>query len=75
MRTTLDIEEDVLLYLKERAARSGQSTGRVVSEIVREMLNQPRAGCTRNGVPLFTPVDENTIVTMEMVNELRDEAP
>ncbi len=35
MRTTLDIEDDVYLFARERAAQERVSIGRVVSELMR----------------------------------------
>ena len=36
MRTTLDIEDDVLLAAKELARRSGSSAGQVLSRLARQ---------------------------------------
>lgn len=42
MRTTLDIDDDVLAAAKERARREHKSMGQVVSELVRQALTAPR---------------------------------
>ena len=75
MRTTLDIDEDVLETAKELAARRGTTAGRVISELVRSAL-APRDHVvkTRNGVPLLPTRKPATLVTPEMVNRLRDES-
>ena len=75
MRTTLDIDEDVLEAAKELAARRGTTAGRVISELVRSAL-APRDHVVkkRNGVPLLATRNPATLVTPEMVNRLRDEA-
>lgn len=39
MRTTLDLDPDVLAAAKELARRRKLSTGRVISELVREALH------------------------------------
>ena len=39
MRTTLDIDDDVLLAAKERAARERTSVGAVVSRLARDALS------------------------------------
>jgi len=39
MRTTLDLDEDVLLAAKELAARSRRSAGKVISEVFRRGLH------------------------------------
>jgi len=38
MRTTLDIADDVLLAVKERASREKRTAGEVLSELAREAL-------------------------------------
>lgn len=38
MRTTLDLADDVLLAVKERARRQRRSAGEVLSELAREAL-------------------------------------
>lgn len=75
MRTTLDLDEDVLQAAKEIAASRRSTTGKVVSDLVRAAL-QPRGNDrVRNGVPLLprrAPGARRP--TMKLVNELRDEA-
>ena len=75
MRTTLDIDEDVLLAAKSIAVQRGVSTGKVVSELLRQMVTPKDTSTTRNGVPIFPRQAGASIVTMELVNRLRDEAP
>jgi hypothetical protein len=77
VRTTLDLDEDILLTAKEMAAARGATAGQIVSELARAGLaaSRPVAGKMRNGVPLLTrrsPAKGR--MTMRRVNELRDEA-
>jgi hypothetical protein len=45
MRTTLAIDDDVLLAVKERARRERRSAGEVLSELARQALTgQPHPG-------------------------------
>ncbi len=45
MRTTLDIDDDVLRAAKERARVEGKTAGQVMSELARESLTRmPDAG-------------------------------
>ncbi|MCA9865142.1 MAG: CopG family transcriptional regulator [Anaerolineae bacterium] len=74
MRTTLDLDEDILSAAKEIAHRRGESIGRVLSELAREALTQQTATTNRNGIPLFPVREQATLVTLELVNQLRDEA-
>jgi hypothetical protein len=74
MRTTIDIDEDVLEGAKAIAANRGISTGRVISELARAALTpRRRFRRVRNGVPLFPPRKGARLVTPELVNRLRDE--
>ena len=71
MRTTLDIDDDVLQAAKEIAAVRGMTAGQVISEKAREGM-KPRSTYTeRNGVPLLPR--RGRIVTVEMVERLLDE--
>ena len=74
MRTTLDIDEDVLETAKELAAMQRVSIGKVISELARRSLRQTTESTgMRNGVPLLSPRKGAQVVTMEVVNRLRDD--
>ena len=75
MRTTLDLEEDVLLAAREIAKRRGTSIGKVLSELARQALSRQDSVPVRNGVPLFPVQDSAGIITLELVNRLRDDTP
>lgn len=76
MRTTLDIEDDVLQAAKELAQRDGSTAGRVLSELARRGLTAQtptgkRRSPTRGGVPVLPSRGE--VVTLEKVRGLIDE--
>jgi hypothetical protein len=73
MRTTLDLDLDVLVAAKEIGAARGLSAGQVVSELVRKALAVPKAAKVRNGVPLLSRKAGAPPLTMAAVNKLRDE--
>ncbi len=76
MRTTLDIDEDVLQAAKELASATGRSAGQVISGLARTAL-QPagRPPRVRNGVPLLPKRPAGAArPTMKLVNSLRDDA-
>ena len=75
MRTTLAIDDDVLVAAKAIASQQHKSLGEVVSELARKALHRPAAPSTRNGVPLLAVRDQGAVVTLDVVNALRDEAP
>jgi hypothetical protein len=74
MRTTLDIEDDVLQAAKELAQRNGGTAGQVISDLARRGLNAPppkRRPGLRGGVPVLPSRGE--IVTLEHVQKIQDE--
>lgn len=73
MRTTLNVDDDVLLAAKQRAAVDGTSVGEALSAIAREGLRSARSRRSRNGVPLIP--NATRTVTPEVVHELLDESP
>jgi hypothetical protein len=75
MRTTLDIEDDILLAARAIAQERKLSMGKVLSDLARQALTQQPTSATRNGVPLFPVRPDAGVVTLELVNQLRDEAP
>ena len=75
MRTTLDIEDDVLKAAKELAEREGRTAGKVLSDLARRGLATPVRGrknrsAMRGGVPVLPSRHE--IVTLEHVQRLKD---
>jgi hypothetical protein len=75
MRTTLDIEDDVLLAAREISRQRGVSMGKVVSDLARQALTHQTEGATRHGMPLFPIQRDAGLVSLELVNQLLDEAP
>ena len=73
MRTTLDIEEDVLAAAKEIARQRGMTDGRVLSGLARKSLTRKPPVSERHGLPLFPVQPDAGVVTLEFVNRLRDE--
>ena len=74
MRTTLDLDEDVLQAAKELAAAKGTTAGKVLSELAREALTPARTSRLRNGVPVLPSRPPKAArPTMRQVNELRED--
>jgi hypothetical protein len=76
MRTTLDIEDDVLAAAKELAQRQGVSAGKVVSRLLRSALTG-EAPAMRSDVAVvagFRPFAANNqhLVSNEQIDQLRD---
>lgn len=77
MRTTLTIDDDILAAAKHLAEREQKTIGEVVSALARQGLvrGSKSTRSQRNGVPLLAGRRGSTPVTMELVNQLRDELP
>ena len=73
MRTTLDIEPDILQAAKEIAAKEKTTAGSVLSRLARKGLTPVATSKRklRNGVPVFTATGQ--VVTTEHVRRLMDE--
>jgi hypothetical protein len=74
VRTTLDIDDDVLQAAKELASAHGTTAGHMLSDLARRGLTRRRAARERNGVPLLArrPAGRER-PTMKLVNSLRDD--
>ena len=79
MRTTLDIDDDVLRAVKERARLERTSTGRVVSDLLRRALTggavDGDAGVAEQSRRYgFRPLPaRGAVVTSEVIDQLREE--
>ena len=77
MRTTLDIDDDVLLAAREHAARERKSLGAVVSALARDSLRRPqqpasRRGKVRQGGRFAVLPHRDEVITVEHVRGLQD---
>jgi len=77
MRTTLDIDNEILEAVKEIARRSGESAGRVLSELARQALTRrvvARGVKEPEAFYGFKPLPaRGKIVTNADVDRLRDD--
>ena len=76
MRTTLDIEDDVLQAAKELSRRDGGTAGQIISTLARRGLagspvKSKKTSGSRGGVPLLPSRDE--VVTLERIQNLMDQ--
>lgn len=77
MRTTLAIDDDVLAAARHLAEREHRSIGEVISALARQGLARSTQSnkTERNGIPLLPSQNAAVPVTLELVNQLRDEQP
>jgi hypothetical protein len=73
MRTTLELDDDVLEAARELARKRGATVGRIISELAQLSLATAAPPKYRNGVRLLVPKPGAPTMDMEMVNRLRDE--
>jgi hypothetical protein len=75
MRTTLDIDDDVLQAARELAENRRKTIGQVITDLARQALAPSGRRAVRNGVPLLARRRGGSPKpTMDLVNRLRDEA-
>ncbi len=80
MRTTLQLDDDVLAAARVLARQQRTSLGAVISALARQGLvaapgGDPTSPSHRNGVPLLPWTPEGAPVDLQLVNSLRDERP
>ena len=74
VRTTLDIDDDVLQAARELAGNRQKTTGKVLSDLARQALAPRGRQPMRNGVRLLARRQLGSPKpTMDLVNRLRDE--
>jgi hypothetical protein len=74
MRTTLDIDDDLLAIARVRAREKGMSIGAAVSDMMRRGLELP-VRRSRRGFPVFELPPGAPVITAETVARYRDDDP
>ncbi|MGH9109830.1 MAG: CopG family transcriptional regulator [Acidimicrobiales bacterium] len=77
MRTTVNVDDDVLLAVQERARREHRSVGALLSELARMGLRGAgRVDEGRTGLHGFLPLEHRgTTVSNALIDELRELTP
>jgi hypothetical protein len=77
MRTTLDIDDDLLQAAKERARVEGKTAGQVVSELMRLALTQPKGRLDMSSIEIVDGIpvlpSRGAVITHEQVRRLMEE--
>lgn len=73
MRTTLELDDDLLAAAKQLAQQQGETVGQVISQLALKALTSKTPPRVRNGVPLFVPDVSHSRPNLRVVNQLRDE--
>lgn len=74
MRTTLDLDDDLLSTAKQIAKEKGTTAGQVISELAKQSLAARKPLAVRNGALLFVPRTDAGKPGLRIVNELRDDS-
>ena len=73
MRTTLELDDDLLADARNLAKQQGLSLGRVISDLARKSLFERGQEKVRNGFRLLPSKPGAARHDMALVNRLRDE--
>jgi len=73
MRTTLELDDELVAAAKQLAQEQGSTLGEVISDLARKALVSKVVPKKRNGVLLFTPRPGSPSADLHRVNALRDE--
>ena len=74
MRTTLNIDDEILEAAKSIAGERNLSVGAVLSDLARRGLQPAEAGLRkRKGFPVFDVSRDGTVVTLDRVKRHEDE--
>jgi hypothetical protein len=74
MRTTLELDDDLLTTTRQLARQQGVTLGQLISQLARQSLAARAPLKVRNGALLFVPKAGASKPDLRVVNELRDGA-
>ena len=72
MRTTLELDDDLLASARELARKDGVTLGQLISALARQALATKAPQKVRNGFLLFDPKPGAPKPDLRLVNQLRD---
>jgi len=73
MRTTLEIDDDVLQAARSLAAAEGKNIGKALSDLARRGLARRSQSEKRSSFPVFDVAPDADPITLEMVNDALNE--
>ena len=74
MRTTLELDDDLLTTARQLARQQGLTIGQLISDLARQSLAARAPLKVRNGVLLFVPKTGVSKPGLRIVNKLREES-
>ncbi|MCX6602395.1 MAG: CopG family transcriptional regulator [Acidobacteria bacterium] len=72
MRTTIDLDEDILGLVKQLAVERKESLGKVLSTLARLSLSREATAPVRDGIRLLKPLPGKVSVSLVEINGLRE---
>lgn len=73
MRTTINLDEDVMRAVRSLAKERGESLGAVVSALIRKALRAPAEITYSGDFPVFRVREDAPPITPEMVEAARED--
>jgi hypothetical protein len=75
MRTTLEIDDDLMEAARDLSRLKAKTIGQIVSELIRNGLTREKAPAieTRNGIPVWVHPGGVVPVTSELIRNLAEE--
>jgi Ribbon-helix-helix protein, copG family len=74
MRTTINIDDDLMNAIRSLAAERRQSLGKVISDLIRRGLRPEPFETYSNDFPVFMVREGTPMITPEMVQSAMDES-
>ena len=72
MRTTVDIDADLLEHIKGRAKYEHLPCGRIISNLLRQQIEQPPRIVMTNGIPVLRSRNPGATLPASQVQEFMD---
>lgn len=73
MRTTLTIDDEVYIKVKHLAETKNMALGEIVSETLKKGLESKYVEILEDDFPVIPMKPDARMMTLEMVNEIRDQ--
>jgi hypothetical protein len=73
MRTTLNLDDDILAELKQYAESRSMALGKAASDLVRKGISNPTPTRTKNGIVVFDIPADSPRITSEHVKKLESD--
>jgi Bacterial antitoxin of type II TA system, VapB len=73
MRTTLELDDDLVAQARQLAKERGVTIGQLISDLALRSLIAEKPMKMRNGIPVFTPKPGAPRPDLALVNRLRDD--